>query len=90
MGDADGMIAVTPTGDGVDQLDQLGQRRLSASESWWWYSVGFVSYAALGVWHKWLLNWFVGPVWLIAVVWLGPALVGARRARTRRRIVEVP
>jgi hypothetical protein len=64
-----------------DDLDHLGQRRLSTAESWWWYGVAFVSYVVLGVWHKWLLNWFVGPAWLVATVWFGPQLVDAIRER---------
>lgn len=45
-----------------------------------WYVAAAVSYVALGIYHKWLLNWFVGPVWLVAFVVVGPALV----ARVRR------
>lgn len=61
--------------------DHLGRARLSTAESWWWYGIAFVSYVTLAIWHKWLLNWFVGPAWLVAIVWAGPELAGAIRAR---------
>jgi hypothetical protein len=67
-----------------DDRDHLGQRRLSRGENWWWYAVAGISYVSLGVWHKWLLNWFVGPVWLVCVLWFGPLLVDLVRPRDRR------
>lgn len=51
-----------------------------------WYLVAGVSYVALGISHKWLLNWFIGPVWLVATVVLGPLfadLVARRWGRVR-------
>ncbi len=48
-----------------------------------WYGIAFVSYVVLAIWHKWLLNWFVGPLWLVATVWVGPLVV--RRLPWRRR-----
>jgi hypothetical protein len=62
-------------------VDHLGHRRLGNAESWWWYGVAFVSYVVLGVWHKWLLNWFVGPAWVLATVWFGPMLFDLVRGR---------
>jgi hypothetical protein len=52
--------------------DFRGSRRLVGIEEWCWYLVAAVSYILLGIWHKWLLNWFVGPVWLVAIVVIGP------------------
>lgn len=52
--------------------DFHGSRRLVGAEEWFWYLVAAVSYILLGIWHKWLLNWFVGPVWLVAIVVIGP------------------
>lgn len=53
-----------------------------------WYLLAAVSYIGLGIFHKWLLNWFVGPVWLVAFIVVGPwlwdharALVGSRGSR---------
>lgn len=69
------------TEPGEPDRDHLGARRLSAIESWVWYGLAFVSYVGLGIWHKWLLNWFVGPLWIVAIVWFGPSLVDAARAR---------
>ena len=42
-----------------------------------------VTYVGLGIYHKWLLNWFVGPVWLVAVVVVGPWLTDQIGARLR-------
>ncbi len=38
------------------------------------YLAAAVSYIGLGLYHKWLLNWVVGPLWLIAWLELVPAL----------------
>ncbi|MDX2378375.1 MAG: hypothetical protein QNM02_01290 [Acidimicrobiia bacterium] len=57
---------------GPADLDYRGVRRLTGVEEWIWYLVAGISYITLGIWHKWLLNWFVGPVWLIAIVVIGP------------------
>ena len=48
-----------------------------------WYLVAGVTYVGMGIYHKWLLNWFVGPVWLVAVVVVGPWLTDQVRARLR-------
>ena len=44
-----------------------------------------VSYIVVGVYQKWVLNWFVGPAWLVVVVVLGPWLVDQVRTRSHRR-----
>lgn len=49
-------------------------RRLTRIESALWYGLAGASYVGLSVHHKFLLNWVVGPLWLVAVLWLGPAL----------------
>ena len=73
---------------GPSDLDFRGSRRLAGKEEWFWYVVAAVSYILLGIWHKFLLNWFVGPVWLVAVVVIGPAvwdrIRGLRRGRGDR------
>ena len=56
-----------------EELDHLGERRLSARAAWVWYLVAAVTYVAAGIWQKGLLNWFVGPAWLVSVVVFGPA-----------------
>jgi energy-converting hydrogenase Eha subunit G len=58
-------------------------RRLTGGETAFWYGLAGVSYVALSIFHKFLLNWFIGPLWLVAVVWLGPLLVDRARARVR-------
>ena len=49
-----------------------GSRRLTGWAEWCWYGAAALSYIAFGIFHKFLLNWFVGPIWLIAVVGVGP------------------
>jgi hypothetical protein len=36
-------------------------------------------YIPLAIFHKWLLNWVIGPLWLVMWVWTVPRLVGAGR-----------
>jgi hypothetical protein len=47
---------------------------------WWGRNQGYfvypfavISYAAIGVWFHPILNWIVGPCWMVAVVWLASA-----------------
>jgi hypothetical protein len=58
-----------------DDLDFRGSRRLTGIEEWCWYLLAGASYVTLGVWHKWILNWLMGPIWLVGVVVVGPWLV---------------
>jgi hypothetical protein len=61
------------TGDpSVSPSDFRGSRRLVGKEEWFWYLLAAISYISLGIWHKWLLNWFVGPVWLVTIIVVGP------------------
>jgi hypothetical protein len=46
------------------------------------YVLAGISYIWLGMFHKWLLNWILGPVWLVTWIWAVPALV--ERLRRRR------
>ncbi len=64
------------------ELDHGGARRLGSGETAFWYGLAGVSYVGLSIFHKFLLNWLIGPLWLVAFVWLGPALVD--RVRRRR------
>ena len=50
-----------------------------------WYLLAGVSYIALGISHKWLLNWFIGPAWLVGTVVIGP-VAADRVARSWRRV----
>jgi hypothetical protein len=52
------------------------------------YVAASVTYVGLGMFHKWLLNWIIGPLWLIAWVWLVPAAI--ERTRSARRRSEAP
>lgn len=67
------------------KIDFSGSRRLTGKEEWFWYLAAAVSYIVLGIWHKFLLNWFVGPAWLVAVVVIGPAVWDRLRGRSAGR-----
>lgn len=60
-------------------FDHLGHRRLSTTETVGWYAFATLTYIGFGVFHKWLLNWIIGPVWLVAMVWVLPPLVDRLR-----------
>jgi uncharacterized membrane-anchored protein len=45
------------------------------------YVAAGVSYVVLGMFHKFLLNWLIGPIWLVVWVWAAPALVERLRRR---------
>jgi hypothetical protein len=62
-------------------LDHRRNRRLGRREEAFWYLFAAVSYIGLGIYHKWLLNWIVGPLWLVVTVAVGPAIID----RVRRR-----
>lgn len=74
------MSATVSSSDSTDDLiaapatDFRGSRRLVGAEEWFWYLAAAISYILLGIWHKWLLNWFVGPAWLVAFIVIGPWL----------------
>jgi hypothetical protein len=54
------------------ELDHRRARRLGPAETVVWYGLAGVSYVGLSIFHKFLLNWLIGPLWLAAFVWLGP------------------
>lgn len=50
------------------------------------YVLAGVTYVGFGMFHKFLLNWIIGPVWLVAWIWAVPAAIeGVRRRRRRAR-----
>jgi hypothetical protein len=63
-------------------LDHRGSRRLGRREEIFWYAFAAISYVGLGIYHKWLLNWIVGPLWLVATVAIGPAIIDRARRRS--------
>lgn len=65
----------------LNEDDQPGERRLTRGETVLWYGLAGVTYIGAGIFQKGLLNWFVGPMWLVAFVWAGPALTDWFRAR---------
>ncbi len=38
------------------------------------YASAAITYVSLSIYNKWLLNWVLGPLWLLAWVWGLPAL----------------
>jgi hypothetical protein len=73
----------------TDTRDFRGSRRLVGGEEWFWYLLAGASYVLAGVWHKWVLNWLLGPLWLVTVIVVGPWLVDrARSAIGLRRSVS--
>jgi hypothetical protein len=48
------------------------------------YVLAGVSYVVLGVFHKFLLNWVIGPIWLVTWIWAVPVLVERIRGRLDR------
>jgi cyanate permease len=61
--------------------DPRHRARLSATETWVWYLIAAVSYIGFGMFHKWLLTWFLGPAWLVGVVVVGPPVWDRLRRR---------
>jgi hypothetical protein len=47
------------------------------------YTLAAVTYVVCGIWAKWLLNWVVGPLWLLAFAWGLPRIRELARG-TRR------
>ena len=47
------------------------------------YVAAGVTYVVAGMYFKFLLNWVIGPVWLVAWIWAAPVLV--ERLRQDRR-----
>ena len=70
--------------------DHRGSRRLSAVEEWVWYLLAGASYIMLSLWHKWLLNWFIGPAWIVATVVIGPWLLDHVTGRPHTRSEPPP
>ena len=72
------MVVPSPTEPG---RDHRGSRRLSGRETAFWYTVAASTYLPAALLEKGLLNWIVGPGWLVAVVVAGPALADRLRGR---------
>ena len=57
------------------------------------YLSAAVSYISLSIYNKWLLDWVIGPLWLVAWVWGLPAIVKLIRrqpVRPQRNPVQLP
>jgi hypothetical protein len=48
------------------------------------YTAAAVSYVMFAIHNKWLLNWVLGPLWLVGWVWGVPALWNLVRRRPVR------
>jgi hypothetical protein len=69
--------------DADAELDYAGARRLRGREEWFWYLLAGVSYVVVSMFHKILLSWWIGPLWLVVFVVAGPAIWDRLRGRTR-------
>lgn len=74
---------MTGLADSTDESPP-GERQLTRGEKLFWYGLAAVSYIVASIVHKGLSNWFVGPMWLVAVIWFGPMITDAVRGRNRR------
>lgn len=43
------------------------------------YVLAGATYVLLGIFHKFLLNWVIGPIWLVVWIWAVPALIDRAR-----------
>ncbi len=68
----------------VEDVDHRGSRRLAGAEEVFWYLFAAVTYVVASIWQKFLLNWIIGPLWLVAVVVIGPAVWDRLRRGSRR------
>ena len=66
-----------------EALDFGGSPRLTGAAEWCWYAFAGITYIVAGIWQKWILNWIVGPVWLVTVVCIGPPLISWVRSAGR-------
>ncbi len=62
-----GPVVESPPGSRVDWW--------ARNQGWVLYPLACLSYAALGLAWKPALNWIVGPLWVLLVVWVVPATV---------------
>src|SRR5262245_55942165 len=61
-------------------------RRLSRNEKILWYGLAGVTYCGVAIFEKGILNWIIGPIWLVFFVTAGPALVDQVRGRRPERV----
>jgi hypothetical protein len=59
----------------------LRRRQLSVAEEAAWYLAAAITYVAAALVEKGLLNWLIGPLWLVVVVPFGPVAVDRLRRR---------
>jgi len=45
------------------------------------YLLAGLTYVGVAMYHKFLLNWIIGPMWLVGWVWLAPAAIERLRRR---------
>ena len=48
------------------------------------YVVAGITYVIVGMFNKWMLNWVLGPIWLIVWVWIVPGIADRIVQRVRR------
>lgn len=57
---------------------------MGVAEELVWCVLAGVSYIGVSVVHKFLLNWIIGPLWLVGVMVVGPAITAAIRGVRHR------
>lgn len=78
---------MTPEAEDTAPLPALGEPTGRRGDPAWYtrrfelvlYVLAGATYIGFGLFHKWLLNWIVGPIWLIAWVWLVPLVLDRLR-----------
>jgi hypothetical protein len=65
----------------ADQQPGVPTKAPSKYVDFFLYVAAAASYISLSIYHKWLLDWIVGPLWLVAWVWGLPALWNLIRRR---------
>jgi hypothetical protein len=63
--------------------EQLTSNWWDLHQGWVLYPAAALSYVALGLAFKPALNWIVGPLWVLLVVWILPASITRLRASRR-------
>jgi hypothetical protein len=62
-------------------------RQLGRGEKILWYGLAGATYCGAAIFEKGLLNWIVGPIWLVLFISAGPVLADRLRGRRPERSV---
>ena len=56
-------------------------RQLGRGEKVLWYGLAGATYCGVAIFEKGILNWIVGPIWLVLFISAGPVLADRLRGR---------